>query len=241
LKLAHDFQVSLMPDHAPELDGFDIAGISIPAKEVGGDHYDYVYVENSHRKLAISVFDVSGKGMKAALAAVFTSGAFSSIVKQSESPAEILTRLNKTVYSHTKRGDFVAFLLAMINIPEKTITISNAGQTKPLFLSSTNFQWLDWIGVNFPLGMKEESLYQERDVQLQSGDVVLFFSDGITEAMNTSQEIFGSDRIEQSLQTFDAKRHSAKEILENIINEVKTYAGTALQHDDMTMVVIKVK
>jgi serine phosphatase RsbU (regulator of sigma subunit) len=240
LRLAHDVQVSLMPNHAPTIEGFDIAGMSLPAKEVGGDHYDYAFINSEQKKLAISIFDVSGKGMKAALAAVFTSGAFSSEVKQCCSPAEILTRLNRSVYSHTKRGNFVSFLLTMLNIQEKSLTISNAGQTKPLLLSSSGIQWLDWIGVNFPLGMKEDSVYEERTIQLQPGDIVCFFTDGITEAMNVGKEVFGSDRIEQYLRSVDMKKFSAKEILDNTINHVKNYAGAAPQHDDMTMVVVKV-
>jgi serine phosphatase RsbU (regulator of sigma subunit) len=240
LKLAHDVQVSLMPERPPMIQGFDIAGISLPAKEVGGDHYDYAFVDTDEKQLAISVFDVSGKGMKAALSAVFTSGAFSSEVKQCCSPAEILTRLNKAVYSHTKRGNFVSFLLTVLNIPEKSITISNAGQTRPLLLSASGFQWLDWVGVNFPLGMKEDSIYQERTIQLQSGDTVFFFTDGITEAMNIKEETIGQERIEQYLRNVDMNHCSANEVLQNTIDHVKSYAGSAPQHDDMTMVVVKV-
>ncbi|MFI5252947.1 MAG: PP2C family protein-serine/threonine phosphatase [Bacteroidota bacterium] len=240
LRLAHDVQVSLMPEHAPVLEGFDIAGISLPAKEVGGDHYDYVFLDDQKTMLGISVFDVSGKGMKAALAAVFTSGAFSTEVKQSRSPAEILTRLNKAVFAHTKRGNFIAFLLTMLNIPEKTLTVANAGQTKPLLISSSGAQWIDRMGVNFPLGMKEDSIYEERTVQLGAGDVLFFLTDGITEAMNANKETFGTDRIEQYIRTINVSQRSSKEILDGLVAAVKTHSGSAAQHDDMTMVVVKV-
>ena len=104
LKLAHDVQVSLMPKEHPRVEGFDIAGLSVPAQEVGGDHFDYSCLGTDESRLCISVFDVSGKGMQAAMSAVFTSGAFASEVKQSTSAAEILTRLNKAIYTHSKRG-----------------------------------------------------------------------------------------------------------------------------------------
>ena len=131
LKLAHDVQVSLMPKEHPKIEGFDIAGLSVPAKEVGGDHFDYAFMMDDS-KFGISIFDVSGKGMQAAMSAVFTSGAFASEVKQSSSAAEVLTNINKAVYTHSKRGHFVAFLLAIIDVNTRTLVFANAGQMKPL-------------------------------------------------------------------------------------------------------------
>ncbi len=112
LKLAHDVQMSLMPKGRPEVQGFDITGMSVPAREVGGDFFDYSCLGGENSRCGIPVFDVSGKGMQAAMSAVFTSGAFASEARQSSSPAEILTRLNRAVCSHSRRGHFVAFLLA---------------------------------------------------------------------------------------------------------------------------------
>ncbi|MEO8168779.1 MAG: PP2C family protein-serine/threonine phosphatase, partial [bacterium] len=184
-----------MPKESPKVAGFDIAGLSIPAKEVGGDHFDYAFPGGDTSKFCISVFDVSGKGMQAAMSAVFTSGAFANEVQRMSSPAEILTRLNKAVYSHSKRGHFVAFLLAMIDIQERTLTFANAGQVKPLLKSGESLQWLDSNGVNFPLGMTQDSLYGERTVKLNSGDMLLLFTDGFTEAMNSRREQFGNEPI----------------------------------------------
>ncbi len=239
LKLAHDVQLSLMPKESPKVAGFDIAGLSIPAKEVGGDHFDYAFPGGDTSKFCISVFDVSGKGMQAAMSAVFTSGAFANEVQRMSSPAEILTRLNKAVYSHSKRGHFVAFLLAMIDIQERTLTFANAGQVKPLLKSGESLQWLDSNGVNFPLGMTQDSVYGERTVKLNSGDVLLLFTDGFTEAMNSSREQFGNEPIELLMKKVDSKR-TPEEVLNSITAEVQRFAGDAAQHDDMTMVVVRV-
>jgi len=178
LKLAHDVQVSLMPKLCPLVEGFDIAGQSIAAKEVGGDHFDYCYLDATKRTFGVSIFDVSGKGLHAAMSAVFTSGAFVCETKHSVSPAEVLTRLNVSVYNHSHRGQFVAFLFAVLDLDKKTTTFSNAGQMKPLLRTSDEVIWLDSIGVTFPLGMTEVANYQERTAELHSGDVLILLTDG---------------------------------------------------------------
>lgn len=239
LKLAHDVQLSLMPKEHPQVAGFDIVGYSNPAKEVGGDHFDYSYLGNEKSQFCISMFDVSGKGMQAAMSAVFTSGAFASEVQQAVSPAQLLTRLNKAVYTHSKRGQFVAFLLAIIDLRERTLTLVNAGQMKPLRKSNGSVQWLDSAGVSFPLGMKENSEYSERTVPLSAGDTLLFLTDGFTEAMNASREQFGTERIERAVQQLDSTL-SSQQILNRIKSDVALHVGGATQHDDMTMVVVKV-
>jgi serine phosphatase RsbU (regulator of sigma subunit) len=241
LKLAHDVQVALMPKEHPKLAGFDIAGLSIPAKEVGGDHFDYALMAHD-TKFAISVFDVSGKGMQAAMSAVFTTGLFAGEIRSAvggSSAAEILTRLNKPIWAHRQRGHFVAFLLAIIDLQERTLTFANAGQMKPLLKSNGAIQWLDSIGASFPLGMKEDSEYCERTVQLHTGDTLLLLTDGFTEAMNAEREQFGTERIEHSVRELDSSL-SSQRMLERIKADVASHVGSAIQHDDMTMVVIRV-
>jgi serine phosphatase RsbU (regulator of sigma subunit) len=238
LKLAHDVQVALMPKEHPKLAGFDIAGLSIPAKEVGGDHFDYAFLADD-AKFAISVFDVSGKGMQAAMSAVFTTGLVASEMKQAQSASAMLTRLNKPIWAHRHRGHFVAFLLAMIDVRERTMTFANAGQMKPLLKSNGTVQWLDSVGVTFALGMKEDSEYGERTIQLNQGDTLLLLTDGFTEAMNAEREQFGTERIERSVRDLDSS-FSSQHMLERIKADVASHVGNAIQHDDMTMVVIRV-
>jgi serine phosphatase RsbU (regulator of sigma subunit) len=239
LKLAHDVQTSLMPREDPQVEGFDIAGLSVPAKEVGGDLFDYCWLGADRARFAISVFDVSGKGMQAALAAVFTSGAYAGEVRQSASPAEILTRLGRSVFSHSRRGHFVAFLLAALDVRAKTLIFANAGQSKPLLKSGADVQWLESIGVHFPLGMQEEIVFEERTVNLRSGDVLFLFTDGFTDAMNVQEDMFGYERLEQLVTRPDFEGLSASSLLEKITNEIKAHVAAAPQHDDMTMVVVK--
>jgi serine phosphatase RsbU (regulator of sigma subunit) len=240
LKLAHDVQMSLMPKGHPEVQGLDIAGMSIPAREVGGDFFDYSCLGDDHCNFGIPVFDVSGKGMQAAMSAVFISGAFASEAKQSKSPAEILTRLNRSVCSHSRRGHFVAFLLAAIDQETRCLTFANAGQTRPILRSGGTVQSLDSVGVHFALGMKEDSLYEERSVPLQAGDTLFLLTDGFTDAMNSRQEMFGTERIERLLGDPKLDTLSAQQMMEHIMADVRAHVSGAPQHDDMTMVVVKV-
>jgi serine phosphatase RsbU (regulator of sigma subunit) len=240
LKLAHDVQISLMPKGHPEVQGFDISGMSVPAKEVGGDFFDYSCLGGENARFGIPVFDVSGKGMQAAMSAVFTSGAFAAEAKQSTSPAEILTRLNRSICSHSRRGHFVAFLLVAIDQQSRRLTFANAGQTRPILKSGGAVQSLDSVGVHFPLGMKEDSVYEERTVQLQPGDTLFLLTDGFTDAMNSQQEMFGTESIERLLKEPGLENMSAQKTMEFITDQVQAHVGNAPQHDDMTMVVVKV-
>ena len=240
LRLAREVQLSLMPEHPPALEGFEIAGTSLPAREVGGDHFDYVSLGDDGRYLGITVFDVSGKGMQAAMSAVFTSGAFVAEARQSISPAEILTRLNTSVYRYSTRGHFVAFLCAVIDRERKTLTFANAGQTKPLLWRNGDGSSLDATGVTFALGMTEDSVYADRTVQLESGDIVLLLSDGITEAMNPAQEVLGAEKLASLIRERLAEPRSAGDLVASVVGGVQQFAAGAPQHDDMTLVAVNV-
>jgi sigma-B regulation protein RsbU (phosphoserine phosphatase) len=125
-------------------------------------------------------------------------------------------------------------------VKAKTLCFANAGQTKPLLSSSHNVCCLDSVGVSFPLGMKEDSTYEERSIQLHSGDVLFLMTDGFTEAMNANREIYGTERIERCIRNLSRQSLTAGAMLENISEEIRSHIGDAPQHDDMTMVVLKV-
>lgn len=240
LRLAREVQLSLMPEHPPVLEGLDIAGLSLPAREVGGDHFDYVPLGTNGRYLGVTVFDVSGKGMQAAMSAVFTSGAFVSEARRSVSPAEILTRLNSSVYRYSARGHFVAFLCAVIDREQKSLTFANAGQTKPILWRKGGGSLLDANGVTFALGMTGDAVYADRTVQLEAGDVLLLLSDGITEAMNPSEEMLGGERLTAMIQERAPESGSAGKLVASLVDGIQRYAAGAPQHDDMTIVAVKV-
>jgi serine phosphatase RsbU (regulator of sigma subunit) len=239
LRLAHDVQMALMPKADPALTGFDIAGLTVPAEDVGGDLFDYTPMGNGSGRLGVSVVDVSGKGMEAAMSAVFVSGALAAESRQADSPAGVLTRLNGSIARRSRRGQFIAFLLAEIDPAQKSISFANAGQTKPLLLNAGGVQWLDGCGIRFPLGMRDNSTYENRSITLAKGDVFVLLTDGFTEAMNGANEIYGEERIQSLLARPETGTFGAREIVDQIVGAVHLHAAGAPQHDDMTIVVIK--
>ncbi|MGA9117750.1 MAG: PP2C family protein-serine/threonine phosphatase [Bacteroidota bacterium] len=239
LKLAHDVQMSLMPREQPSLASYDIAGFSLPAREVGGDSYDYSILGQSGNRFGVAVLDVSGKGIQAAMSAVFTTGAYASEARLSSSPAEILTHLNKAVYQHSKRGHFVAFILAALDQESGRVVFANAGQTRPILVSQGKAATLCSSGVHFPLGMQEDTLFDEREIQLAPGDSLLFLTDGFTDAMNAEKEQFGVERIERLLSLPSSQSATAKQVIEALLEDIRLFTGSAPQHDDMTAVMVK--
>jgi serine phosphatase RsbU (regulator of sigma subunit) len=239
LRLAHDVQMALMPKSDPAVPGFEIAGLTVPAEDVGGDLFDYTAMAAGNGRLGVSVADVSGKGMEAAMSAVYVSGALAAESRQADSPAAVLTRLNGSVVRRSRRGQFTAFLFAEINPSDKRVSFSNAGQTKPLLKTARGVEWLDGNGIRFPLGMKEDSRYENRDLVLSPGDILVLLTDGFTEAMNPSQEVFGEERIQSILERPETGTFSARGIVDQIAGAVRLHAAGAPQHDDMTIVVIK--
>ncbi len=239
LKLAHDVQMSLMPREEPGLACYDIAGMSSPAREVGGDFYDYSPLGRTRDLLGIAVLDVSGKGIQAAMSAVYTSGAYSSEARLSSSPAEILTRLNRSVFDHSKRGHFIAFLLAALDQTSGRLIFANAGQSRPMLRTNGSLQTLDSVGVHFPLGMQEDTAYDQREVQLQPGDMLVMLTDGFTDAMNAQEEQYGLERIEKLLMDPALAGVPARQVIDAIRKDVHLFTGDTPQHDDMTIVVVK--
>lgn len=239
LALAQEVQSSLMPRECPPVPGFDIAGFSLPAMEVGGDHYDYIRPEHDSSTLGIAIFDVSGKGMQAAMSAVFSSGAFVSEVRNSSSPAHILTRLNCSLHNYVQKGHFVSCLYGVLDPSRGTFLFSNAGQMKPLLWRNGVADWIDSVGPPFPLGVITSVLYEDREISLGRGDVMLLLTDGFVEAMDPDREVYGMDRFRELVGSLPLGELTANATVTTLIDAMRSHMGTAPQHDDMTMVVVK--
>jgi serine phosphatase RsbU (regulator of sigma subunit) len=239
MRLAREVQMSLMPTGDPDVPGLEVAGISMPAMEVGGDLFDYCSLGDPPGPFAVAIVDVSGKGMHAAMSAVFTSGAFATEARQSVSPADIMTRLNRSVHAHTRKGHFVAFLLATYNSATCTLTFANAGQSKPLLYSQGRCEWLDPAGGRFPLGLQQDSTYGDRSIVLKQGDLVVFCTDGCADAMDGAQEMYGTERIERLVTREAPGGPAARALVDRLLSDIRAFMGDATQHDDMTIVVLK--
>jgi ligand-binding sensor domain-containing protein/serine phosphatase RsbU (regulator of sigma subunit) len=239
LLAARDAQMSIMPHADPSVEGFDISGVCIPASEVGGDFFDYFWLNDSKTRFGIAIGDVSGKAMKAAMIAVMSNGMIATKANESFSPGEALTGLNRPLYSKTGEEIYTALWLAALDVREKTFTYSNAGFLDPLLITERKVRMIESSGPRLPLGALQDTKYEEGSIRFGAGDVMVLFTDGITEARNGEKEFYNYSSLRKLLEGIDTSAMSAKEIKARIIDDVKRFVGSAPQFDDMTVVVVK--
>ena len=240
LETARKMQMSLMPKQDPVVQGFDISGCCSPARDVGGDLFDFVWSDKNKKKLCISVVDVSGKGMDAALTAVYTSGALVSETQHEYDVATAVYNLNTAIYSRQNRGRFVSMVMAALDVASRKMQFVNAGQVRPMLLRENRVTVLTSPGPRFPLGVKKSPIYEAGDIQLKVGDNLLFYTDGVTEAMNTKEEMFGEDRLKTLFLELGRKNTRASDMVNAVRRETMRFTGDAQQHDDITIVVVRV-
>jgi ligand-binding sensor domain-containing protein len=239
LRAAHAAQMSIMPSADPEVPGFDISGICIPANEVGGDFYEYFWMTADNTKFGVAVGDVSGKAMSAAMIAVMSSGMIYLRAAADGSTADIMTQLNTPIYSKTKEYIFTTLCLTALDTVTRKMSFTNAGFNSPLLISNGTVTVVECKGTRLPLGAIEHTQYEESTVRLKQGDVVIIFSDGIPDARNKTKEFYDQERLVTLLAGTDTGKLTARDIKERIVEDVMTFAGNAPQNDDMTVVVIK--
>lgn len=242
LQTARDAQMSIMPQADPEVPGFDVSGICEPASEVGGDFFDYFWLNEQKTKFGIAIGDVSGKAMKAAMTAVMSDGILFSKANESDSIKEIMTRVNRPLYFKTGKKMFTALCLVSLDTQTKALTFTNAGLNHPLLKAAGPgaVMSLKGEGSKFPLGMFKDNVYQEKQTVLKTGDVLVLFTDGILDTQNAAGAFYGYGKLKDRLETMDTKNLTAVAIKEGIIAHARVFAGTETQPDDITVVVVKV-
>ncbi|MGB5872696.1 MAG: PP2C family protein-serine/threonine phosphatase [Bacteroidota bacterium] len=241
LDIARKVQMSLLPKKDPVVDGFDIAGVCLPALEVGGDYYDFF--DLGEGKIGIAIGDVSGKGVPAAIYMTLTKGILQTSAAASSSPKEVLDKLNRQMYTNIERNSFVSIYYAVLDNMTRTMRIARAGHNPAILTHRDSDQNLmlipRGIAVGLESGPKFQEFLEEDEVDLVSGDVLTLYTDGFTEARRKDGEEYGEDRLLDVISTH--KGRSAKEILGKVVQSIKDFSGSTPQHDDMTMVVIKVE
>ena len=241
LKIAQNIQLSMLPDKAPTIEGFSIAARCIPAREVGGDFYDFIEIEdNGAKRLVIVVGDVSGKAVSGALVMAASRSIFRVLTETHASVEGVMNMGNTRLHRDIKKGMFVALLYVVLDPQEKTLTFSNAGQVQPIIFSSgkSKPEYIDTEGDRFPLGIIKECHYQEMRVSLKQGDILVFYTDGMVEAVNEKGELYGFERFLKSIE--EGRELGTNELLEKLIRDVLLYVGKVEQYDDLTIVVVKV-
>jgi serine phosphatase RsbU (regulator of sigma subunit) len=233
---ARQIQQSLLPKAPPQIEGFDIAGISVPAKEVSGDFYDYLPVEDG---VGIVLGDVSGKSVRAAMVAAMVNGMLQlGLRTQRESwncPSTILRELNSELRPRLLDWMFTAMSLAILNVDQVRLSLCNAGQCYPIVKRREEAWKIEVSGI--PLGCLDDADYTQEIIDLQPRDCVVFYSDGITEATNASGEMYQIDRLLSTIRQAD-RDLPAQDMIHHILHDVSRFVGDVDQADDMTLVVL---
>lgn len=241
LELAAKIQLSLLPKENPAIEGYDFAGISIPAKEAGGDYYDFVNLGG--HELGIAIGDVSGKGMGAAIYMTLTKGILQAHAEENASPKTVLGKVNRLLYRTIEKNTFVSMFYAILDYQNDTLLYSRAGHNPGILCSGTdgNTRFLKSKGM--ALGLEEGTIFKntlvEESIDIKPGDVLVLYTDGFTEAMNNNMDEYGEERFTNLISSSTNK--SSGEILELILEDVSSFIEEYPQHDDMTIVIIKKK
>lgn len=240
LQTAHNAQMSIMPQQKPDVNGFDIHGVCIPANEVGGDFFDYLWLDLPKDRFGIAVGDVSGKAMQAAIPAVMSTGIIFSQASETRSITDIMSRLNLSLYAKTDKKVFTALMIAAIDTAAKTVTYTNAGLPDPLLKSGDTVDSLKTSGSRFPLGIVKDKTFSEETLPLRDGDILVLYTDGISESWDPEHRFYGKGHLARFLRDLDTLKLSAREIVDEVLADIKQFSQNIEPHDDITLVVVKV-
>jgi serine phosphatase RsbU (regulator of sigma subunit) len=238
LDVARKIQEGLLPVNIPKIKNLDTAGIMIPAMQIGGDYYDLIKISDT--QMFIVVGDVSGKGLSASFYMSKLQTMIQLFCTASKSPKEILVELNQKISGHMEKQWFITLTVAYVDIGKRSIKICRAGHPPTLKFSNgvVNYIKPNGMGVGLEYGALFEESLEEVELPLAPHDVFVFSSDGINEAMNEDNELFGYDEITNILK--NKSNSSSDEIVKNTIYSLEKFRGLKEPNDDITLVVLKV-
>ncbi|MHB8532903.1 MAG: PP2C family protein-serine/threonine phosphatase [Solirubrobacteraceae bacterium] len=246
LRIAHEIQMSLLPQGPLVMPGLSVTALCVPAREVGGDYYDFLPLDG-HR-LGLLIADVSGKGTSAALYMAELKGLVLSLSRIYTSPRELLIMANRIIAEHLDARSFITMTYAVVDLHARTMTYARAGHTPLIFVpgpgaASRQARILApdglVLGLKLDNGEMFERLLEEETIPLRTGDLCLFFTDGISEAMNEADDCFGEERL--GTLVAEHAHLPSDELRERVLRDIASFVGAAPQHDDMTMILLKVE
>jgi phosphoserine phosphatase RsbU/P len=232
-------QSALLPSQDPEVEGLDVAGTCTPANEVGGDYFDYFQFPDG--RFGVAVGDVSGKGVPAAFCMTLTKGFMEVAASEAREPATVLGLANGHLRANLTRGTFVTMAYAVVDPESRVVTCARAGHNPPAILrDGVPPEFLSGSGTALGAAPEEQfnELIESVRVELRRGDTLVFYTDGVTEAMNGAREQFGEERLLETLERLRDGR-TARGLVDGLLGEIESYASDADQHDDITVVVIR--
>ncbi|MCY3691080.1 MAG: SpoIIE family protein phosphatase, partial [Chloroflexi bacterium] len=236
LDVASKMQQSILPTEFPETDHYDVFGSMTPAKEVGGDFFDIFSLENGNIGLAIA--DVSGKGVPAALFMMASRTLLKGAAIGLKDPGKVLQEVNDLLYDDNEAMMFVTVLYGVYNPETRTLTYANGGHNLPIIVHDDGSSSVIPSTNGVALGILPGGEYEQSSITCAPGDTVVFYTDGVTEAIDTEEEEFGMERLQD---TFDREPEDCRKAVLSILDAVSDFAGGAPQFDDITCLALKIK
>jgi sigma-B regulation protein RsbU (phosphoserine phosphatase) len=239
MRLAGVIQRRMIPQKAPLIAGLDIAAVYIPCFDVGGDFYDFLPVGDEDNELAVAIADVIGKGIPAAMMMGLFRGAlraYSRIGRHRRTMVEVINRLNETACEECRDGEFITLLYTIINREKMDFEYCNCGHEPGMILRGNDVIELEKGGL--VLGVIKDTPYITQTVQLEEGDCLLFYTDGLIDAANFDGQLWGKERLLETAKRFSGD--SAEQMAKNILLYRRRFVGLARQIDDTSMVIVKV-
>jgi phosphoserine phosphatase RsbU/P len=244
LRIAHEIQMSLLPHGPLRMPGLSVTAVCVPAREVGGDYYDFFPLDEN--RVGILIADVSGKGTSAALYMAELKGLMLSLSRIHTSPRDLLIVANRVIAEHLDARSFITMTYAVLDVSSRVITYARAGHTPLIYLPATGQDRSVRVlapdglvlGLKIDDGEMFEHLLVEETMPIVEGDLFVLFTDGITEAMNAGDDCFGETRLGALIE--EHSHLPTEELRERVLREIAAFVGGAPQHDDMTMLLIRV-
>jgi sigma-B regulation protein RsbU (phosphoserine phosphatase) len=235
MEFASGIQKKLLPSTPPEIPGYSLGGRNITAKSVGGDYFDYMQVEE--HLWAICLGDISGKGLPASLLMSNLQAILRGQIHHLDSPAAILNTANVQLYHSTSPEKFATIFLGIVDTEKHILHFSSGGHEYPFLVNKDgNCKRLEANGV--PLGIVDGFEYPQEAIELESGDCIFVYSDGVTESMGEDEEEFGEKRLEEMLVSAGQDRYDPEKLIEQIFNASFEHSGRKQLFDDMTALVL---
>ena len=241
LQIARKVQQSFLPDRTPNIPGLDIAAICKPAYETGGDYYDFITLEDG--RLAVTVGDVSGKGIQAAFYMTFIKGVLHALCNEFVSSLDILSKTNKLFRKNAERGTFISLIFGIVDYDQKSFCFSRAGHNPLLYFDSKNGKLFEYQPDGIAIGMAEDNTFcrfiSEQTIQLLKDDIIVLFTDGVVEATSKTDKAYGDKRLHSLIRKYN--KLPAEELINKVYEDLKAFSDATSQHDDLTMLIIKKK
>jgi sigma-B regulation protein RsbU (phosphoserine phosphatase) len=239
LEIARDIQRILLPAEAPAINGFQISGINVPARQVSGDYFDYIRVDDE--RLGIAIADVSGKGIPASLIMAICRSVLRAEAARNPSPADVLRKVNRQLYPDIKEDMFISMAYLILDHGRNGITLARGGHDAPLLYKQQSQSVTPIKSPGMVLGIDSGNVFDritnDFAVPLERDDCLILYTDGVTEALNTEGDEFGLERTTESVRA--SASNGAQAIVRRVIDDVRNFAGSQPQNDDITLIAIR--